>query len=377
MSDRLNVAVVFGGTSQEHDVAVVSAQQLMDAADPRRINVIPVYMDFENRFFSGASLRKVQTYRPKPSEMMPVRFGWGENGPELVAGGIAQPLDAVLPVCHGPFGEDGRLQGMLEMAGIPVTGFSAANSAIAMRKDATKALVAASGVNVLSHVLAGRSDAPDWITEQVGNRYPVVVKPCNLGSSIGVGIANGPEELGPLVEYVLGQDNLALIEPKVPNLVEYNIAVRWADGEVRYSAIERPKTSAELLDFKEKYLSSGGGAKGAFLPSEGMLSLTREINPNIPAEQEALIKDYAARAFRALGRRGAPRMDFMQDAATGEIWFNEINPIPGSYGFFLWEAAVEPLLYPELIDHLVEEARATTLKSFDDPVPQDAWLLPR
>ena len=226
-------------------------------------------------------------------------------------------------------------------------------------------------------MLVGRDDGPEWVARQVGNRYPVVVKPCNLGSSIGVGIAKTPEELGPLVTYVLGQDHLALIEPKVPNLVEYNIAVTTRDGETKFSAIERPKTNAELLDFKEKYLSSGGGAKGSFLPSEGMLSLTREINPDLPAEQEAQIKEYARTVFRVLGGRGAPRMDFMQDGETGEIWFNEINPIPGSYGFFLWEAAAEPLLYPELIAHLVEEARATTLKSFDDPVPQDAWLLPR
>jgi D-alanine-D-alanine ligase-like ATP-grasp enzyme len=183
--------------------------------------------------------------------------------------------------------------------------------------------------------------------------------------------------LAALAEAVLRQDTLALIEPKVENLVEYNIAMMWRGGEVVFSAIERPKSGADLLDFKEKYLSSSGPAKGTFLPSEGMLSLTREIDPALPPDMLALIHDYARRAFLILGHRGAPRIDFMCNAETGELWFNEINPIPGSYGFFLWEAAKVPLLYPELIDHLVTEALASSVKRFDDPVPQDAYLLPR
>jgi D-alanine-D-alanine ligase len=154
--------------------------------------------------------------------------------------------------------------------------------------------------------------------------------------------------------------------------------VRLAGDEILVSAIERPKPATELLDFKEKYLSGGGGAKGSSLPSQGMLSLTREINPPLPRDMQDRIHNYARLAFGALGARGAPRLDFLCDSKTGELWFNEINPIPGSYGFFLWEQApVRPLLFPELIDHLVGEALRTNLKSFDDPVPQDAYLLPR
>lgn len=383
MSSLLKVAVIFGGASQEHDVSVVSAHQLMDAADVRRIEVVPVYMDFENRFFSAPFLRDIRRFRPRPAGAPQVIFRWGEAGPVMrrLSDGQETPIDCALPVFHGPFGEDGRVQGLFELLGIPVTGFAAGSSAMAMRKDATKALVRLAGVNVLDHIAAGRQRLADTaaLAGEVGDTlgYPVVVKPANLGSSIGVGIAKTPQELPALVQYVLTQDNLALIEPKVANLVEYNIAMMWRDGAVQFSAIERPKTSAELLDFKEKYLSSGGGAKGAFLPSEGMLSLTRDINPDIPVELRSRIHDYARRAFITLGRRGAPRIDFMTDSATGELWFNEINAIPGSYGFFLWEAAERPLLFPELISHLVREALADTVKSFHDPVPQGAYLLPR
>lgn len=380
MSDILTVAVIFGGASQEHDVSVVSAQQLMDAADVTRLRILPVYLDFENRFHTGARLRDIRAFRPRPGGLTPARFDWTERGAALIAGGKAELIDCVLPVLHGPFGEDGRLQAHFELLGIPVTGFSAASSAMAMRKDATKALVKSVGVNVLDHVTvnAAQARAPGEVLAAVEGKlgFPVVVKPANLGSSIGVGIAESAEALMPLVLAVLREDNLALIEPKVPNLVEYNIAMMWRDDEIRLSAIERPKSDADLLDFKEKYLSSSA-PKGAFLPSEGMLSLTRDINPDLPDEARARLHDFARRAFMVLGPRGAPRIDFMQDAATGEIWFNEINPTPGSYGFFLWEAASEPRLYPELITHLVEEAIADTVKRFDDPVPEGAHLLPR
>lgn len=383
MTDRLNVAVLFGGASQEHDVSVVSAQQLMDAADVRRINVVPVYMDFENRFFTGPSLRDVTTFRPRPPRLREVAFAWGDEGPVMrtVSGDEVTPIDCVLPVFHGPFGEDGRLHSHFELLGFPVTGFDANSSAIAMRKDATKALVASAGVSVLDHVAVNRADLshPDRIRADVAQRlgYPVVVKPANLGSSIGVGIAQDETMLLALLENTLRLDTLALVEPKVENLCEFNIAMRWTGDKIRFSAIERPKSGAELLDFKEKYLSSGGGTKGSFLPSEGMLSLTRDINPDLPQGLLDQIHDFAGKAYMILGHRGSPRIDFMYNEATGELWFNEINPIPGSYGFFLWEAAEEPLLYPELIQHLVEEALASSVKRFDDPVPQDAYLLPR
>lgn len=385
------MAVLFGAASQEHDVSVVTAQQLMDAADCRRINVIAVYCDFENRLYCGPSLRDLATYRPRPPRSREVVFAWDEAGPCIRAksGTWRQPVDCVLPAFHGPFGEDGRIQGMLELMGIPVTGFSATHSALAMRKDATKALVKSVGVNVLPHVAVNAADMAEpravcaKVADEIG--YPVIVKPANLGSSIGVGMARDDETLVTLIRSVLRLDRFALVEPRVNNLQEYNVALIHRDAQVRFSAIERPKSSAELLDFKEKYLSAGdkdGSSRAGKLgqvpvPSQGMLSLTRDINPDIPDHLRERIYRYGRAAFSVLGLRGAPRIDFMYDSVADELWFNEINPIPGSYGFFLWEAATPPLLFPELIEHLVSEALADTIKSFDDPVPQGAYLLSR
>ena len=383
LAKSLKTVIIFGGASSEHDVSVVSAHQLMDAADVRNLDILPVYTDFANRFWIGANLRDISTYKPRPPLGQQVTFRWSENGPVVCGmdGSVIQPVDCVLPVFHGTFGEDGRIQAYFERLGIPVTGVSSSGSSIAMRKDVTKALVKAAGVNVLPHVAVNRAqiDDADMILPDVKAAlgYPVIVKPANLGSSVGVGLAKTPDEVWPLVEYVLKKDTLALIEPQVQNLVEYNIAMIAKGEAIKLSAIERPKSGAELLDFREKYLSAEGGTKGSFRPSEGMLSLTRDINPDIPKDLQEKIYDYARRTFNALGKRGAPRIDFMSNKETGELWFNEINAIPGSYGFFLWEAAPEPMLFPELIQHLIDEATADTIKSFEDPVPQDARLLQR
>lgn len=384
----IKIAVLFGGTSPEHDVSVVSAQQVMDAIDPAQFEIVPVYADFENRLYIGDKLRDVSTYRPRPPGLTEITFGWGERGAEIRPNsggpnsGAPIPIDCALPVFHGRFGEDGRAQAMLEYLGIPCTGFSATYSGLAMRKDLTKIIAADNGVPVLPHVIADRrklSNTSGFIAEVLEKNigYPAIVKPVNLGSSIGVGVAKNPEQMIELAGMILTKDVLVMVEPRVPNLVEYNIAVRSVDGEILLSAIERPKPSTDLLDFKEKYLSGGGGAKGTSLPSQGMLSLTREIDPDMDPARLTAVHDNARRVFEAFGMRGAPRLDFLCDNKTGEIWFNEINPIPGSYGYFLWERARQPLLFPELIAHLVAEAMGDSLKTFDDPVPRDAWLLPR
>ena len=378
------IAVLFGGSSPEHDVSVVTAQQFMDAVDPADYEVVPVYADFENRFFIGPRLRDVSTYRPKPSGVTEVTFGWGERGAEIRSdlwraaahrlrrAGLSWPLRRGRP--------RPRVARMDRHPGHGV--FRQPIRALAMRKDLTKIAAAEFGVPVLPHVVAdhGKLANPKAFVDEVIERnigFPAIVKPVNLGSSIGVGIAKTADELVGLAAMVLTKDSLVMVEPRVPHLVEYNVAVRNDAGTIRLSAIERPKPSTELLDFKEKYLKGGGGAKGTSLPSQGMLSLTRDINPSMPGDRRPQVEENARKVFAAFGRRGAPRLDFLCNDKTGEIWFNEINPIPGSYGYFLWERAEKPLLFPELVRHLVEEALATSIKPFDDPVPQGAYLLPR
>ncbi len=230
-----------------------------------------------------------------------MQFGWGDRGAQMIVEGQEPlPIDCVLPVFHGTYGEDGRVQAYFELLGIPVTGFNALNSALAMRKDLTKMVAKLAGVEVLDQVVIRREDARDAEAAvqavEAGFGFPVIVKPASLGSSIGVGLAKTAEELRELVASVALQDSHVLIEPQVQNLQEYNIAVRQVGGKVQFSAIERPKSSEELLDFKTKYLPSNGAVKGQSLPSEGMLSLTRDINPEMAAEEQATLLAFARRS---------------------------------------------------------------------------------
>jgi D-alanine-D-alanine ligase len=212
--------------------------------------------------------------------------------------------------------------------------------------------------------------------------FPCCVKPVHLGSSIGVGKAGNIEEVRALLAAIFRLDTQALVEPFVANLVEYNVSVARFGGAPRCSAIEQPKRVEDLLDFRQKYLSGGGdktGGKNLGAPSEGMLSLTREINPVLSGQQAPDIRRWALAAFEAVGGSGAPRIDFLCNGATGEIWLNEVNPCPGSFAFYLWEAAPEPLGFTALLSALIDEAqlRHRAVQLPDDPVPPDARLLKR
>lgn len=390
--DRPVIAVVFGGASAEHDVSVISATQVMDALDQRCYRVLPIYMDFANRFMTAAHIRTQLHHRRVPSGLEPVSFFWGDDGASCAIGTGGnqrnQRIACVLPVCHGHFGEDGYVQGYFGLLGFPTVGFSPNYAGLAMRKDLCKMIMHQHAIATVADVVVSRAQhaakGVDWCLQEIAQAdfdYPVVIKPCSLGSSIGLGIAETEHAIAPLLEHVLAQDTHAVIEPKIDPLVEYNIAVRKQGSDIYVSAIEQPKGHADLLDFKAKYLSGAGDNKtttnaAVKAPaSQGMLSLTRTLNPALPTDLSNKIHHNARTAFTALGACGAPRIDFLYNPNTNELWFNEINPIPGSYGFFLWQAATPPLLFPELLHALIIEAQHSSIKTFDNPVPIAARLL--
>ncbi len=279
------------------------------------------------------------------------------------------------------------MQGLFETANLPYTGMRTLASAVFMDKAATKRLLRGLDIPLLPYVVVtrGASGLPsaDALSALIGNMgFPCIVKPAHLGSSIGVGKAEDIEEVRALLPAIFRLDRQAIIEPFVPNLVEYNLSVMRVGGTVRTSAIERPKRAEELLDFRQKYLSGGGGKtgiKGDSGDSQGMLSLTRDINPDLPAGLAADLRRWATLAFEAVDGTGAPRVDFYCNEKTGETWLNEVNPCPGSFGYFLWEAAEPPIRFTALLSGLIDEALARHRESQlpDDPVPPDARLLRR
>ncbi|HEV2334727.1 MAG TPA: hypothetical protein VGS13_04465 [Stellaceae bacterium] len=396
--NETRVAVFLGGRSPEHDVSVITGLQALKAIDQERFVAFPVYVNPRGAWFIGEALAERRNYLPDSriaSELTEVSLALGEPGRGILVpkrtGFFSRPaatqFDVALLAFHGLGGEDGQMQGLFETANLPYTGMRTLAAAVFMDKAATKRLLRGLDIPLLPYVVItrGASGLPsaDALGALIGNMgFPCIVKPAHLGSSIGVGKAEDVEEVRALLPAIFRLDRQAIIEPFVPNLVEYNLAVMRVGGTVRTSAIEQPKRADELLDFRQKYLSGGdgkSGIKGDSGNSQGMLSLTREINPDLPAGLAAGLRRWATLAFEAVDGTGAPRVDFYCNEETGETWLNEVNPCPGSFGYFLWEAADPPIRFTALLSELIDEALARHRDSQlpDDPVPPDARLLRR
>jgi D-alanine-D-alanine ligase len=404
---KKTIAVFFGGRSPEHDVSVVSALQVMSALDRSLYDVVPVYLATDGRWWTGEALMQRESYLPSPevlATLTQVSLDMSANGrPTLLSPNASMfnfgksakriEFDAAIPCFHGLVGEDGQIQGMFETARVPYTGMRTLASAVLMDKVATKRILAGADIPQLPYCEIQRPREGMLVTASelapiVGDlKGPWIIKPSHLGSSIGVAKVSSLEELADVLPEIFKYDTAAILETFVANMVEYNVSVSRMSGELTTSAIERPKRTDELLNFKEKYLSGGGGKKtgikgGAKAPgqqaSEGMLSLTRELNPNI-AHLDADIRRWAGLAFDQVGGTGAPRIDFIGNEETGELWLNEVNPCPGSFGYFLWEAAPEPLLFSEMLDKLIQEALFQHVRGRlpPDPTPSDARLFSR
>ena len=399
---KKTIAVIFGGRSPEHDVSVVSGLQALSAIDPDKYNAFPVYITPAGEWLVGDILRERKSYMLDKTARMQVNAVTldvtAKGRPTLLPKnsklfGKFKPIefDIALPAFHGSIGEDGNMQGLLDTVRVPYAGMRTMASAITMDKVVAKYVMMAKGIPALPFAVL-RRPTEGYLVEvqeieaqlkEAEIKFPVCVKPVHLGSSIGVARAESAKELQACLPPIFEYDNAAIIEPFVENLVEYNVAVAdFGDGIVT-SAIERPKNNDELLDFKQKYLSGGDdksgnktGQKNLGQISQGMLSLTRELNPDIDPKMEENIRNWAAILYRSVEGSGAPRIDFIGNEKTGEIWMNEVNPIPGSFGYFLWEAAEEPILFTAFLSALLDDAvrQSKVLALPADPVPMDARL---
>lgn len=395
---KTTIAVFFGGRSPEHDVSVVTGLQVLKAIDTSRFDAFPVYITGQGKWLVGDVLKERGNYLPDANILAKTRevtldvlpTGRPALMPKKRRLFNSKPIqfDVAMPAFHGLYGEDGQIQGLFEMAGIPYTGPRTLASGVFMDKEVTKHVCRSLGIPVLAcNILHRPKDGylipEDQIEKMLdGMPYPVIVKPCHLGSSIGVAKAANAAEVSASLPAIFEYDVSAVVEPCVPNLVEYNVSVSRASGALETSAIEKPKTNAELLDFKEKYMSGSGGKSGTKNPAEssqGMLSLTREINPKLKEQQEKDIRDWSMRLFMAVDGTGAPRIDYLCDSKTGQIWLNEVNPQPGSFAYFLWEAAQEPVMFSRLLANLIDEAIERKERQYlpADPVPEGARLLSR
>ena len=388
------VAVTFGGPSVEHDVSIISAQQLMAVMEPRH-DPIPVYLARDGRWWTGDALRDIGAFGgDAPAGAEPCELRLGRDGSPFAAPGGSRfrgdrdlQVDVVVNSIHGTGGEDGSLLGALELSGLPYVGGGVTAAAVSMDKHLTKLVVAEAGIRVAPHALIHRDEFTrdrQAVFERAREQgIPCYAKPATLGSSIGVARVTSPEELEEALELCFELDRIALVEPALDDFTEVNVAIIGARStELRASAVEQPVRDAEAaLSFEDKYLRSagkGGEGKGggdtaakAGGASEGMASADRLIPAPISDGAAEALVDTAKRAHHALGLFGVVRYDFFLKDVEGapEIVLNEPNTVPGSFAFYLFEPA--GLAFPDLADTLLDiafaeaaERRATT-RTFD------------
>ncbi len=369
---KTKIGVFFGGRSVEHEISVITALQAIAALDTSRYEAIPVYITKQGRWFTGPALLDSMAYRDmaaltrRATEvcMMPV---FGERTLYRRKGGFGKKavatLDIALPAFHGTGGEDGTFQGFLELIGIPYVGCNVLSSALGMDKIAMKMMLRESGIPVIDYIWftdrawhTGRDKFIAHIEKELG--YPAIVKPANLGSSVGISRARNREELFRAVEEASVYSSRILVEKMIEPLREINCSVLGSADDHRTSVCEEPLRGGEILSYADKYMSGGTSKAGGKTPegsktvSEGMSSTKRRIPADLPERVAAEIRRLASETFRVLGCEGVARVDCILDGET--IYVNEINTIPGSLSFYLWEAT--GLNFGALMDTLITQS---------------------
>ncbi|MBQ4265939.1 MAG: D-alanine--D-alanine ligase [Clostridia bacterium] len=389
---KMNIAVIFGSRSCEHDVSIISALQLIEAAKQAGFDVTPVYISREGLWYTGEALDKIETFRefnPMGKGITRVNLDVSANAGDLWAwppqraglfAKVPAPvahIDVAIPVLHGLHGEDGTVQGLLEMANIPYASSGVLGSSVGMDKIAMKQMLKGAGFPVLDFVWFTRDQLKlerEMIIERIERKikYPVVVKPAALGSSIGVSKVNSREELEQAIDLAASYDRRILCEVGINNPVEINCAALGYGEEVRASVCEMPvpSTGDKFLNFFEKYLRNAG-AKGE--ESRGMKSLSRVVPAPIGEELTTRIQKMTREIFKMLDGRGTMRVDFILDE-NDMLFVNEPNTIPGSLAFYLWKEC--GVSFARLVEIMVEDAlrahadKNTNVYAFDSTILQ-------
>lgn len=361
---KITVAVLFGGKSVEHEISVISAVQAMGYLDKEKYELVPVYITKAGKMYTGEKLTKIENYKNTKALLegcrqvvltnlegrcvllpYPMKLGYKKH---------IKAIDVAMPIVHGTNVEDGALQGFLKTLDVPFTGCDVLSSAVGMDKHVMKLVFQDAGIPVLPCKCLLKRDyfaGEDAMIESIEGAfsYPVIVKPVNLGSSVGISKAKDRRELVEALDLAFRFAPKVLVERAITSLREINCSVLGDVYEAEASECEEPLNATDILSYEDKYMSGGKGSKGS-----GMASLARKIPADLTSEQREEIRTMAVRGFQALGCNGVSRIDFMIDTAENKVYLNEINTIPGSLSFYLWKpVGVE---YPQLLDRMIRLA---------------------
>lgn len=365
---KIKLGVFFGGKSVEHEVSIITAIQAIENINKEKYDIIPVYIAKNNKMYCGEFIGDIRQYKDINSLLNNSReVTLAQKGDKVVLlkcnkrffeKSIYDYIDIAFPIVHGTNVEDGTIQGYLKMFNLPYVGCDVISSAVGMDKYVCKCLLKENNIPVLDckcFTLKDFNDSVENIMEEIEKDipYPVIVKPVNLGSSVGIEIAKNKEELQKSIENAFSYSKKIVVEKVIVKLKEVNCSVVGDYEEAMASECEEPVKTDEILSYTDKYISGGKKTGGKMAGSKnsmnaGVLKLPAEITK----EQKQTIQDLAIKTFKILGCSGVIRIDFMIDEDTNQIYVNEVNTIPGSLSFHLWRAT--NLNYTDLLDKLID-----------------------
>lgn len=345
---KIRVGVFFGGKSTEHEISCISANQAIHALDVEKYDVLPIYISRDNEFYIGEELFDLANYSSfvnNPSSKLE-KVTIYKDGKEVKVKPLGlfkkeKVIDVAFPVVHGTNVEDGTLAGFLQMLDLPYTSCDVLGGSVGQDKSIMKDIFKAQDIPMVDYFVVYNSDFEDNYNEYAkkANKlgYPLIAKPANLGSSIGIEVIKDKKEFKEKVAECLNYDFKVVVEKMVEELKEVNISVIGTNDSAKLSVIE--EVTNGFLDFDKKYQPKGSKKLGvkASKGSKGMASTVRKVPAELKKKQKELIEKTALKVFRILNCHGCVRIDFMIDNKTGEVYCNEINTIPGSLAFYLWK----------------------------------------
>lgn len=352
---KVKVGVFFGGKSTEHEISCITANQAIHAIDENKYEVLPIYISKQGDFYIGEALFDLANYSTivKDPDKILTKVCLYKDGAKALVVPVksifakAREIDIAFVAVHGTNVEDGSLAGYLSMLDIPYTSCDPLGGAVGQDKAVMKDIFKAENIPMVDYFVVYGSDFElkydEYFAQAKKIKFPLIAKPANLGSSVGVEVINSADEFKSKINECLKYDFKVVVEKLVKNLKEVNISVMGNIDNARFSVIE--EVTNGFLDYNKKYQPGGakGGSKklgsksGKLAASKGMASTVRKIPADITATQKKTIEETALKVFRILNSHGVVRIDYMIDTKTKKVYCNEINTIPGSLSFYLWE----------------------------------------
>lgn len=346
-----NLAIFYGGKSSEHDISIITALQVMNNLSKEKYNIVPIYIHNDNSWYILDDYKNLNNYANNILKGKKLANGL-YNKYLLVKKHLHfvlyKKIDVAINCCHGLNGEDGTLSGLLELNNIPYVGSGVVASSLGMDKVIMKDVFVANDIPCVKYVSFYKNEYDRNIKDILLNSevklgYPIIVKPANLGSSIGINISQNREELQKNIQIALNFDEKVILEQVVSNLREINCSVLGTLNSCETSLLEEPKNWKTFLDFNEKYLLND------------KLNNKKTINVKLDKDIENKIKELSKKIFKLFGCSGVVRIDYLLNDKTREIYANEINTIPGSYANYLWTYKYN---FSQLLDVLIENAES-------------------